>query len=264
MLDKIAQSDTCPDGLERLIRFLQASLQTAAYLLVNPENTQKTSLPSSIFGNSTHLHQPLTELSSRLGLVRRFLRFFRFLDAFSTSYDVFTSLGNDGQSTSAYLERTIDGLAGTFNGLYLLLEAVTLVDALNIPGLAVWSVELESALKIESQRCWLFALVAGALACMLRLSGLQGLTRTKTISDKVTQKDRGIDEKAKLEEESARISLMGVQKRRLTRKMVACVLDMALPGSVVGWIPASKSSVAIIMLVTSVLTGADVWERCGK
>ena len=160
----------------------------------------------------------------------------------------------------------MDGIAGTFNGLYLLLEAVTLVDALKIPGLAVWGVELESILKIESQRCWLFALVAGALACMLRLSRLQDISPTRTMPEKVTQKDTGINEKenAKMEGERSRISIKRAQSSRLTTKMVACLLDMALPGSVVGWIPASKSSVAIIMLVTSVLTGADVWERCGK
>ena len=87
----------------------------------------------------------------------------------------------------------MDGVAGTFNGLYLLLEAVTLVDALRIPGLAIWGIELESALKIESQRFWLFALAAGALACILRLSRLQDLTPTRTVSGKTTEKS-GIDE----------------------------------------------------------------------
>jgi hypothetical protein len=160
----------------------------------------------------------------------------------------------------------MEGLAGTFNGLYLLLEAVTLVDALRIPGLAIWGIELESAIKVESQRCWLFALVAGALACMLRLSRLQDLTPTRTVPDMVARKNTGINEKEteKRKGEGDRISMESAQSRRLTRKIVAYVLDMALPGSVVGWIPASKSSVAIIMLVTSVLTGADVWERCGK
>ena len=134
-----------------------------------------------------------------------------------------------------------------------------------IPGLAIWGIELESALKIESQRFWLFALAAGALACILRLSRLQDLTPTRTVPGKTTEKT-GIDEQdnEKIEEEGARVSTKSAQSRRLTRKIVACVLDMALPGSVVGWIPTSKSSVAIIMLVTSVLTGADVWERCGK
>jgi hypothetical protein len=255
-----------PDGLERLLRFLQASLQIAVSLLVSPPVLYDTLLLSSVLNNNNHLHQPLAELSGRLGLVRRFLRFFRFLDAFSASYNVFTSPSKDGQPTSAYLEKTMEGLAGTFNGLYLLLEAVTLVDALRIPGLAVWGTELESVLKVESQRCWLFALVAGALACKLRLSRLQDHTPARTVPDKVTQKGTTIDEKenVKMEKERSQSSLKSAQGRRLTRKMVACVLDMALPGSVIGWIPASRSSVAIIMLVTSVLTGLDVWERCGK
>jgi hypothetical protein len=235
-------------------------------ILLSPPNLHNTSLLSKTLSNNYQLHRPLAELSGRLGLVRRFIRFFRFFDAFSASYDVFASLGKEGQPTSAHLEKTMDVIAGTFNGLYLLLEAVTLVDALRIPGLAIWGIEVESAIKIESQRWWLFALIVGALACMLRLSRVRGLTPTRTVPSKVTQKNLGIEEKenAKTEEERSRVSMDRAQSRRLTRKMVACVLDMALPGSVVGWIPASKSSVAIITLVTSVLTGADVWERCGK
>jgi hypothetical protein len=235
-------------------------------ILLSPPNLHNTFLISGTFSNNYRLHRPLTELSGRLGLVRRFIRLFRFLDAFSTSYNLFATSSKDGQPTSAHLEKTVDGLAGTFNGLYLLLEAVTLVDALKIPGLAIWGVELESAIKVESQRCWLFALVAGALACMLRLLRLRDLTPTRATPNNATEKSTGIDEKetAKIEEERARNALKSAQSRRLTRKMVACVLDLALPGSVVGWIPASKSSVAIIMLVTSVLTGVDVWERCGK
>jgi hypothetical protein len=220
-------------------------------ILLSPPNLHNTSLLSKTLSNNYQLHRPLAELSGRLGLVRRFIRFFRFFDAFSASYN---------------LEKTMEVIAGTFNGLYLLLEAVTLVDALRIPGLAIWGIEVESAIKIESQRCWLFALIVGALACMLHLSRVQDLTPTRTVPSKVTQKNLGIEEKenAKTEEGRSRVSTDRAQSRRLTRKMVACVLDMALPGSVVGWIPASKSSVAIITLVTSVLTGADVWERCGK
>lgn len=259
------QSDIYPDGLERLLRFVQASLQIAVSILLSPPNLNNTSLLSRTLSNNYQLHRPLAELSGRLGLVRRFIRFFRFFDAFSASYNMFNSLSKEGQPTGAHLEKTVDVIAGTFNGLYLLLEAVTLVDALRVPGLAIWGIEAESAIKIESQRCWLFALVAGALACMLRLSRVRDLTPTRTAS-KVTQENTGTNEKenAKIEEERARVSMDRAQSRRLTRKMVACVLDMALPGSVVGWIPASKSSVATITLVTSVLTGADVWERCGK
>lgn len=119
---------------------------------------------------TNEVRRPLAELSSRLGLVRRFIRFFRFMDAFAASYSTFTSLTEparkkrvNGPSTGVYLEKTLDGLASTFNGMYLLLEAATIVDALGIEGLSVLGKELAFVTKIEAQRCWFLALVFGAV-----------------------------------------------------------------------------------------------------
>jgi hypothetical protein len=221
--------------------------------------------------NTREVRRPLTELSSRLGLVRRFIRFFRFFDALSDSYTTFTSLtspaekdGMRGDSSMLYLERTLEGLASTFNGLYLLLEASTLVDALGIQGLAIWGSELEFAIKIEAQRCWFLALVFGALSCGFKLSKPH---ERKTVSEKAVgaNDSPGKDGKVKIvSEEKTQTSTMTSQQQRLSRKLTACLLDLPLPGSVVGWIPASPGTLGLLMLTTSVLTGYDVWERCGK
>ena len=220
----------------------------------------------------THkVRRPLAELSSRIGLVRRFIRFFRFLDAFSDSYRIFTALtepaaknGLSGVSTAAYLERTLDGLASTFNGMYLLLEAATIVDALGIQGLTVLGAELAFATKIEAQRCWFLALVFGALSCVLKLSKAQKVARPvseKTVDEK---DDAGKDGKRRDVEVKSHVSRTTTQQVRLLRKLMTCLLDLPLPGSIVGWIPASPGTLGLLMLTTSVLSGVDVWERCGR
>lgn len=225
-----------------------------------------------IVSNALKTHEarlPLAELSSRIGLVRRFIRFFRFLDAFSVSYSTFTSLsetaGNNGvggASTTVYLEKTLDGLASTFNGMYLLLEAATVVDALGIEGLTVLGKDLAFATKIEAQRCWFLALVFGAVSCVLKLSKAQ---KAKPASEKtVDAKDAGQDEKRKVVEERSQSSKAKSQSVRLSRKLMTCLLDLPLPGTVVGWIPASPGTLGLLMLTTSVLSGVDVWQRCGR
>jgi hypothetical protein len=208
------------------------------------------------------IRRPLAELSSRLGLVRKFIRVFRFFDALSDSYAVFTSLAGSADK-NVYLEKALDGLASTFNGLYLLLEATTLVDALGIQELAVLGKGLEVATKIEAQRCWFLALVFGALSCMLKLSNAQNVTPAKPTSEKAAQASAGAGtgEKQTVLESKAKIT---AQRSRLSRRLIACLLDMPLPGSIIGWIPASEGTVASLMLMTSVLTGVDVWERCGR
>lgn len=220
----------------------------------------------------THeVRRPLAELSSRIGLVRRFIRLFRFLDAFSDSYRTFTDLtepagkkGVTSASTTVYTEKTLDGLASTFNGMYLLLEAATIVDALGIQGLTVLGAELALATKIEAQRCWFLALVFGALSCVLKLSKAQKVARP--VSEKAVDEkdDAGKDGKRRDVEAKSHVSRRNSQQVRLSRKLMTCLLDLPLPGSIVGWIPASPGTLGLLMLTTSVLSGVDVWERCGR
>lgn len=224
--------------------------------------------------NTREVRRPLAELSSRLGLVRRFIRFFRFFDALSDSHRVFASLtgpgdkkGTDITPTPLYLEKTLDGLASTFNGLYLLLEAATIVDALGIQELAILGKELEVATKIEAQRCWFLALVFGALACILRLSKIKKfMTANKAVYEKAANADTtaGKDGKHEVVLDKSQVSKMTALQSRLSRKLVANLLDLPLPGSIIGFIPASEATLGLLMLTTSALTGYDVWERCGR
>lgn len=172
-----------------------------------------------------------------------------------------------------FLLQTLDALSGTFNGMYLLLEAITLPDVLRMPGLAILGPEMEQYFKVESQRCWFLALVCTALACLIRINNLRGQPRRQEVNAEPVKEDSiskkrpngkvKFTEKEKDDEaaERARVSEL---KRRLTRKMVASTLDLALPGSVIGWVPAPAAVVGGIMLTTSYLTGLDVWERCGR
>ncbi|AEO64200.1 uncharacterized protein THITE_2110084 [Thermothielavioides terrestris NRRL 8126] len=41
-------------------------------------------------------------------------------------------------------------------------------------------------------------------------------------------------------------------------------MDLAVPGSVVGWVPLGPAVVALLMFGSTVLTGMEVWERCGR
>ena len=221
--------------------------------------------------NTYEVRRPLAELSSRIGLVRRFIRFFRFMDAFSDSYRTFISLTEpvrknaaNGTSTTTYLEKTLEGLASTFNGMYLLLEAATIVDALGIQGLTVLGTELAFATKIEAQRCWFLALVFGAVSCVLKLSEAQKVARPVSEKTADAKDDAGKDEKRRVTEGKSQVSKMTSQQTRLSRKLMTCLLDLPLPGSIVGWIPASPGTLGLLMLTTSVLSGVDVWERCGK
>lgn len=205
-----------------------------------------------------HLVVSLAQVRGRLNLVRRFIRLFRFLDTFHTAYSLV--YGPQTLTTETYL----DVLSHTFNGLYLLLESLTVIEALQIDGLTTWGLEYERVLKIESQRCWFFALAFGAIATSLRLSMTRKELAVQSSRSEIKSKDR--DENVDSDEQRKRqLRKTALEKaaRVHLRKLVANVLDLPLPGTVIGWIHAEPRTLGLVMMMTSALTGYDVWERCG-
>jgi hypothetical protein len=185
-------------------------------------------------------------------------------------------------------------LGRTFNGMYLLLESCTFVDALQIEGLRVWTPEWEKTITVEAQRFWLFALVCGVLAGLLKVLKVLAYTPVPATGDVTQSAKVGVDDtqekdnatedgatkqefNIREEQERLRSIVKQTRKRRalwrrvvkaklhgLGRAVVANALDTVLPGTVIGWIDAEPGTVGVAMFITSILTGMDVWERCGR
>ncbi|KAI0553251.1 NADH-ubiquinone oxidoreductase [Xylaria curta] len=288
-----------PAGLERTFRLFQALSQIlSSYTL--PFNILLILLSyipatpaSSLKGNNgppnpATTHAVLIGLKNQLALARKYFRLFRFLESFLAAQKIYTSLtattssagkgkgkdgGNKGRENIALW---IDVFGRTFNGMYLLLEASTIVDVQGIPGFAIYGPELERAVAVEGQRFWLFSLVCGVLAGLVRISDVvsrasedvpvkeggekegkkEGSTDEKT-DEKVSSTQEQIDHLARSREVRAKISNLG-------RRVVSDALDITLPGSVVGWVPVSTGTVGIAMFITTVLTSMDIWDRCGR
>lgn len=99
---------------------------------------------------------------------------------------------------------------------------------------------------------------------MIRLSKIPlDLTWTSPAATPVKAKAMGSESQSGRASTQSAQSIGASERRRLLRKIAISLLDMALPGSDLGWIRAEKGTVASVMLVTSLMTGADVWERVG-
>ena len=204
----------------------------------------------------------LNRFQGHLGLTRRTIRLFRFLDSFRSAYVIFGT-----QQAGLSLTAWLDVAAHTFNGAYLFMEAITLLDVLSLPGQGPWGEKYAQLLKIESQRSWFLALVAGGLACIVRLYQMrqqrQAIALSQGSSSK--KKENGTDEKKEQQEDeelyAKREKLRG-QMVATGRKLFGNVLDLSIPGSVVGWTTLEAGHVALAMFVTSLTTGYDVWIKC--
>ncbi|KAI1387529.1 peroxisomal biogenesis factor 11 [Hypoxylon trugodes] len=290
-------------GLERTFRLLQATVQIfSSYtlpfdLLLFTLSLWATSIPSSSGIRST-----LGLLNQRLGLARRYLRLFRFLESFNAAQKLYSQLSSapsSPQEKSAIAKITpwLDVFAKTFNGMYFLLEASTLPHALQIPGLSVWGLERERVVAIEAQRFWLFALVCGLLHNLLQIPLAvssapppvgSASTTTSEKQDSQTEAEKkdseNVSEKGPTDDmngpefrEWTRNRVKEVKERtRLRRRQILTkvrklgrgaatnALDILIPGTFVGWINVEPGTVSVAMFVTTILTSMDVWERCGR
>ncbi|KAL2197897.1 hypothetical protein P885DRAFT_76605 [Corynascus similis CBS 632.67] len=287
-------------GIERLLRLLQAATTILLhfpsvfhlFLLFVPFPTfpfLNVTTPGNIISShssTTTTTTNLTVLRKRLATLRQPLRFFRFLDSFAAAWSVLSSLqqqpqlptpqpqhtgrekhgirqtGNaateatGGGSRVAVIEKWLDFGNKSFTGMYLLLESAVFVEAvLDVPGLRVWpSPEAVAALVVDGQRFWFAGLVCGIVGAMVRLARPSSSCRVEVKEGE--QKDEKEGREDTMKDRAAR--------KKVVRRLIADVMDLAVPGSVVGWVPLAPGYVALLMLGSTVLTGMEVWERCGR
>ncbi|KAK8044588.1 hypothetical protein PG993_004612 [Apiospora rasikravindrae] len=201
--DKFVRFTTDSVGLERTLRLFQAIVQI---LFAYPILQDLALLPLLNYSHTPDAKgiitlattQPiLSDLRQRLGLVRRTFRLFRCLESFRAAQLLYTSHALDAGSSTGkkqpswvQTEVWFEVLSRTFNGMYLLLEASTMAEALQIEGLAVWSPEWASTLAVEAQRFWLFALVCSVFSGLLRMLKVMAYTPVPEVGDVFSEKDK--------------------------------------------------------------------------
>lgn len=177
-------------------------------------------------------------------------------------------------------EAWLDIFGRTFNGMYLLLETLCLVDALQVPGFSLWGSRWAPVLFVEGQRFWLFGLGCGVASGLVKIVKLLAYAPVPPTGEGYGTGEKGDgSELAEWEKERERLRrIMWVRKEQrklwksniktkskgLVRKCVADLLDMVMPGSVVGWWKVDQGTLGVILIITTYLTGCEVWERCGR
>ncbi|KZL64379.1 pex11 domain protein [Colletotrichum incanum] len=281
-------------GLERILRGLQSL--TAIF------SAYPSLISLVLLASDSPLLEALGPLKGHLNLTRRFIRFFWFLNSFGTSYNLYSSISSSPapsgsqRGKSVGLETWLDILKFTLLGLYGGLESLTLPDLLGVPQIEIFGAERTMMLNIEAQRFWLLALVSGVFANLTRMlkafayapvpqhdhgygTGEQAQERSGEKKSTGREREGGeAEEKLDWEAERARLRAIVVKRREerkrwrrnvafqvksLGRKVFTDSLDCLIPGVSLGWVDVQPGTVGVAMLVTTVLTSRDIWERCG-
>ncbi|KAI6371109.1 hypothetical protein MCOR25_004043 [Pyricularia grisea] len=267
-------------GLERILRLFQSITQIllGVPLLAITATAWINSLPSTVefFSSLAASEKPIVaagplkvadtllllgDLKGKLALARRTVRLFWFLGSFQAAQQLYSNGGG--------LDVWLDVASRSFNGMYLILETVTMPDVVGTPHLRLFGPALSATLNLEAQRFWLLALICASASSCLKLLATYGQAAVPETGDgfgaKVGEKKKkggAAEDKAKKEAAGVALAKQRSAKRRaLLRKLTADILDMAAPGVVVGWMDVDAGMVGMAMFVTTLLTGYDVWKK---
>jgi hypothetical protein len=248
-------------GLERILRGIQSLIQifTAWPLLL-------TYLSSTVsIEKAALLTIPFQLLQARIGLVRRVIRTFRFLPSFTAGWLLYQR-----QSPDQGIELWLDVLSKTTLGMYGMLETITLLDVFEVPGVEVFGQQKTKEYNRQAQIYWFVALLASAASNLVRMSKVSQSTpggeepKGTAVKRKTGKGRKSLSEKAKDEAVVGKDAQAFSNTRQLSIKIISDMLDMLIPAAVVGWINLDRGFVASAMLLTTFITGSEVWHRCGR
>ncbi|KAH6617897.1 peroxisomal biogenesis factor 11-domain-containing protein [Chaetomium sp. MPI-SDFR-AT-0129] len=258
--EQLVKFGTDAYGIERLLRLIQSLITILLFAPTSLNHLPLLSLliPASFISpTASTTTTTLTHLRKRLATLRQPLRFFRFLDCFASAWTIFTTTTTATPSLADTLLRWTDFGSKAFNGMYLLLESAVFAEAvLDVPGVGLWvgGPEAVKRMGLDGQRFWFVSLVCGIVGGVVKLmvsetGGQEGGSGGKEDGDGKGKEG----------------SVKSVQKKwKVLRRVVADMMDLAVPGSAVGWVPLSPGMVGVLMFGSTVLTGLEVWERCGR
>ncbi|GAO13368.1 uncharacterized protein UV8b_00652 [Ustilaginoidea virens] len=259
-------------GLERFMRFIQSVLSILSFyprltplvllLLLPPTGPARDAKTSEL---------AMRELCSHLNLTRRAIRLFWCLGSFQSSWKAYAA---PDKSAEAWLSI----MADTLFGLFGMMESVTLPDLLPTAHLSVFGLQEAVRLDGQAQGLWLAALSCAILSSSVRIARAYahravpatGGGLVAEVEDEKRQAGEG-DGAAKAaalekrrEEREAAAQEFGGKIKSLTVKLAAEVLDLVIPASTTGLAKFDPGTVSIAMLLSTILTGRIVWERCGR
>ncbi|KAF9893195.1 hypothetical protein FE257_011618 [Aspergillus nanangensis] len=172
---------------------------------------------------------------SQFALTRRFFRFFNFIDCFAR---VIGLLG--GSSSDGLIVMMIDLARFSCLGLYFLLEDLTILHAMNI-----YLVEWNKPVLVEAFKFWFYALSLSIIGALWQLAFSPA------------SKPKGKGKKAG----SDKASVATAQRNVLVKRIIVDGCDLLIPGAFLGWIEFGDLQVGIAMVLSTLLSGADIWSR---
>ncbi|KAL4932009.1 PEX11 domain protein [Aspergillus undulatus] len=216
-------------GLEKTLRLIQASAQVVGFT-----SDDKT------------LAAQCLAARDQLALGRRYFRLLDFYPCFERVHGLMNS-----PSSSGTLLSVMELAQWTFLGLYLFLENFTILHDMNVAR-----VDWYRPLMLEANKFWFYALVLSIVrsAWEVLFPTVVAIPAKSSGSGSGSSKEKNAKTKTKPQQPTSTSPRWPFVKRII---IDAC--DLTLPGSFIGWVPATGLQIGLAMVLSTVLAGHNVW-----
>jgi hypothetical protein len=172
------------------------------------------------------------------------------------------------------LDTWLSAHAATCLGIFGMLETITVLDLCRINGLEVFGYKEAVGINLEAQRFWFVGLFLSACSTLVKLVMLSAYKSvpatgdgysTSAEKDSKTVEERLREErKRRKDEQKAYSKKMRDEVTTLGVRFAADVMDLVIPATALGWLTEDWGRASIIMFLTSILTGTEVWWKVGR
>ncbi|OMP85369.1 hypothetical protein BK809_0004039 [Diplodia seriata] len=256
-------------ALEKTLRLLQGFAQLSISVFASVETAE-----------AAQVVDVSSALRKNFALGRRYFRLFKWIDCALVAADAL-------RNNEALVDSEREGVLALLNiakwsylGMFLLTEAVTIVDALGVRK-SSWT----PLFFVESMRFWFYSITCSIiLTCYDLYNNRNKINRLRADlhAAKATAKENGLptntESDAKTEEppkekpqlpskkdhaQEKEYALEKARKRRfaLLRQLVGSSCDLLTPGAVVNYTPVSPAVVAITSIISSLISQQDIWRK---
>ncbi|EFE40951.1 PEX11 domain protein [Trichophyton verrucosum HKI 0517] len=195
-----------------------------------------------------------------MGLGRRYFRFFKFIDYFENAWAAYTLNDSAPAHRRGSIASTLEFSKWSLLGVYLLLEGVTIFDAMGVQRTS-WG---DRAL-LESNKFWLYALVFSLLSTLWQLVQLRQAPRAPSAIQKKEKGPNaknnadGLEKAPSVEKQTVSSAEFIIIYQALVKDLIITVCDICIPGHILGCIPISASTMGSAAVLSTLLVGRDRW-----
>ncbi|OJD20263.1 hypothetical protein ACJ73_08406 [Blastomyces percursus] len=244
LLKKFTNYTNSGVGLENFLRLIQSICQVISASAVSAAEAE-----------------PWTKVFTNLALSRRYFRYFQFIDCFERAWAVFT--GQDAVAARGYVLRTLAVGEWSCLGGYILLEAFTILDAVDIYP-TPWAEQV----LLESYKFWFYSMVFASVGIVWQLIVPAPTPKSQqTKSNNVKQEDEKKGSEGETEKTSdepnaaAAAGYPNTNTARLLSELIALGCDILIPIQSLGWLDVDDLTVGSAAVVSTLLMGKYKWAK---